>query len=233
MGETKKIIEVLSRVQADLKAPKGQFNSFGKYKYRSCEDIYTGLKPLLRAYEAVVIVSDDIVQVGDRYYIRAAASFHCAGESISTQAFAREADSKKGMDAAQLTGSSSSYAAKYALSKLFAIDDCKDADYSQSSQNGNPKQYSPQQLQQPQQPTQVFMTEKQSALIEKLSNSHVWTADEKIKAQDFCYNPEKSIKAAKKMIDFMVKEIDDRKAVEKAEQHDLDAPIGAQGAQSD
>lgn len=117
----------LAEVQTALKAPKGQFNSFGNYRYRSCEDILEALKVLLYG-QATVVVSDEIVQIGERYYVRATATFKSQEEEVSVSAYAREAEEKKGMDAAQITGATSSYARKYALNGLFAIDDTKDAD---------------------------------------------------------------------------------------------------------
>ena len=122
------ITEVLSDIQGALKAPKNQTNKFGGYNYRSCEDIMEALKPLLSAHKAAVTVSDNIVMIGDRFYIQATATLHCNGESISNTAFARESADKKGMDAAQITGATSSYARNYALNGLFCIDDTKDAD---------------------------------------------------------------------------------------------------------
>ena len=120
----------LMKVQSKLKAPKGQYNSFGKYSYRSCEDILEALKPLLAEVEAIVNVSDEVKLIGDRFYVQATATFlDCeTGDSIVARAYAREDETKKGMDLAQVTGSVSSYARKYALNGLFAIDDNKDAD---------------------------------------------------------------------------------------------------------
>ena len=120
----------LTNIQSTLKAPKGNFNSFGKYKYRSCEDILEALKPLLAEHSCVVTLSDEIVQIWERYYIKATATLlDCeSGETQSTTAFAREELEKKGMDSSQITGSASSYARKYALNGLFAIDDGVDAD---------------------------------------------------------------------------------------------------------
>lgn len=124
------IIEKLSIIQCELIAPKNQYNSFGKYNYRSCEDILEGLKPCLKKLKAAITITDEIVQVGDRYYIKATAILHDAESSdkVSNVAYAREELDKKGMDASQVTGSTSSYARKYALNGLFAIDDVKDAD---------------------------------------------------------------------------------------------------------
>jgi len=126
------IYEKLLNIQAELKAPKNQYNSFGKYNYRSCEDILEGLKPLLIKYKATLIIDDEIVQIGDRYYVKATATLiDIEGEGrecISSTAFAREDEKKTGMDLSQLTGSTSSYARKYALNGLFCIDDTKDSD---------------------------------------------------------------------------------------------------------
>ena len=116
-------------IQQKLKAPKGQFNSFGKYKYRSCEDIVEAVKPLLAEAGYHLILTDDIVMVGDRIYVKSTASVLKGTEVLgSASAFAREPLEKKGMDTSQITGTASSYARKYALNGLFAIDDTKDAD---------------------------------------------------------------------------------------------------------
>lgn len=124
------VYEKLTYVQSKLKAPKNQYNSFGKYNYRSCEDILEGLKPLLKEINAIVTLSDTIIQIGDRYYLQSIATFidSESTEGISTTSLAREDEVKKGMDLAQVTGSVSSYARKYALNGLFAIDDNKDSD---------------------------------------------------------------------------------------------------------
>ena len=117
----------LIRIQKELKAPKGQLNKFGNYKYRSCEDILEAVKPLLK--ECVLTLSDEIVEVGGRIYVKATATLTESSESaIKISAFAREAETKKGMDDSQITGTASSYARKYALNGLFLIDDTKDAD---------------------------------------------------------------------------------------------------------
>lgn len=123
------IHEKLSQIQSKLNAPKGQYNSFGKYNYRNCEDILQALKPILAEHKCHVSLSDEVVIVGNRFYIKATATItDSENNSFSTTAFAREAESKKGMDESQVTGSTSSYARKYALNGLFAIDDNKDAD---------------------------------------------------------------------------------------------------------
>ena len=119
----------LQIIQFRLKAPKGNYNSFGKYKYRSAEDILEAVKPLLNEENCVLTLSDEIVQVGDRYYIKATCTLvNSDGQIVETSAFARETETKTGMDASQITGTASSYARKYALNGLFCIDDTKDAD---------------------------------------------------------------------------------------------------------
>lgn len=119
----------LQIIQSKLKAPKGNYNSFGKYKYRSAEDILEAVKPLLNEENCVLTLSDEIVQVGDRYYIKATCTLvNSDGQIVETSAFARETETKTGMDASQITGMASSYARKYALNGLFCIDDTKDAD---------------------------------------------------------------------------------------------------------
>ena len=127
------IYEKLAKIQSQLKAPKGQYNSFGNYKYRSCEDIVEAVKPLCHSVGAVLVISDEMVMLGNRYYIKATAIIYDAetGENVYNVAYAREEESKKGMDAAQVSGACSSYARKYALNGLFAIDDTKDADTEQ------------------------------------------------------------------------------------------------------
>lgn len=119
----------LISIQAKLEAPKGNYNSFGKYKYRSCEDILQAVKPLLTENNCFITISDEIIEIGGRFYVKATATItNEEGKSFSTTAYAREDDKKTGMDLSQLTGSTSSYARKYALSGLLAIDDEKDSD---------------------------------------------------------------------------------------------------------
>ena len=127
---TYNIRQKLQGIQSSLKAPKGQTNKFGGYKYRSCEDILTSVKPLLAELGCSLVIQDDIVEVGGRVYVKATASLadNDTELAVSATGFAREAETKKGMDDAQITGSASSYARKYALNGLFAIDDTKDAD---------------------------------------------------------------------------------------------------------
>jgi hypothetical protein len=119
----------LVKIQAELKTPKNQTNNFGKYKYRSAEDIIEAVKPILKKYDTALVISDEVVQVGDRIYIKATATLLDGTDNhILVCGWAREEEVKKGMDAAQITGSASSYARKYALNGLFAIDDTKDSD---------------------------------------------------------------------------------------------------------
>jgi hypothetical protein len=128
-------LNALCYIQTELQAPKGQYNNFGKYSYRSCEDILKALKPLLRQTKTALIIEDDIKQVGERIYVHAVVSLYQGQKMIgSSSAFAREPISKKGMDDSQITGTASSYARKYALNGLFAIDDTKDADTDEHEQ---------------------------------------------------------------------------------------------------
>ena len=119
----------LQIIQAKLKAPKGQYNAFGKYKYRSCEDIVEAVKPLLNENKCILTMSDELVLIGDRYYIKATATLtNSEWATVTTTGYAREEESKKWMDWSQVTWASSSYARKYALNWLFAIDDWVDSD---------------------------------------------------------------------------------------------------------
>lgn len=126
------IYEKLLNIQNELKVPKNQFNKFGNYNFRNCEDIMEAVKPLAMKYKAVLVVTDKIVQIGDRFYVEATASLYDIETEIeayiSNKSYAREENEKKGMDGSQLTGSASSYARKYALNGLFNIDDTKDND---------------------------------------------------------------------------------------------------------
>lgn len=138
------IQEKLLYIQKNLKAPKNQYNSFGKYNYRSCEDIQEGLKPLLEETKTTIFISDTLEKVGERYYIKAMVVLaDCESDGkIEVSAYAREEENKKGMDASQVTGATSSYARKYALNGLFCIDDTKDADTMDNShKNENTQSY--------------------------------------------------------------------------------------------
>jgi hypothetical protein len=124
----KELIKKMVKIQSELKAPKNQVNSFGKYKYRSCEDIIEAVKPLLAKEGLYMMIYDDIVEVGGKNYVKATATVYDGNDTISSMSVARESIDKKGMDDAQQTGATSSYARKYALNGLFGIDDTKDAD---------------------------------------------------------------------------------------------------------
>ncbi len=137
----KALTERLAEIQRTLNAPKSQENKFGGYRYRSCEDILQAVKPLLGGL--VITVNDEIMPVADRIYVKATATITDGEHSLSTTAFAREADQKKGMDPAQLTGATSSYARKYALNGLLLIDDNKDADTQDNRQQGQRQQPKP------------------------------------------------------------------------------------------
>lgn len=150
----------LMMIQSELKAPKNQRNNFGEYNYRNCEDILNALKPHLMRYKCVVLLTDDLVLIGDRFYIKATAKLVDAesDNTISVNAYAREDLQRKKMDGSQLTGSASSYARKYALNGLFAIDDTKDSDYTnqfgKEPQTPQPQYQAPPKQEPPQLPIQ-------------------------------------------------------------------------------
>lgn len=125
----KELLERLGYIQNELKAPKNQHNSYGNYNYRSCEDILEAVKPLLDKYALVMRLEDELINIGERYYIKATAFLYGEGACLTNVAYAREEETKKGMDGSQITGASSSYARKYALNGLFLIDDNKDSDF--------------------------------------------------------------------------------------------------------
>lgn len=135
----KKLIEI----QNELKAPKSKYNSFGKFSYRSCEDILEAVKPLLKVKDLIMTISDEAVNVGDKNYIKATVTITDGDKSMSVSALAREAEDKKGMDDSQITGTASSYARKYALNGMFLIDDTKDADtdeYKKATKKAEPEE---------------------------------------------------------------------------------------------
>lgn len=144
-------INKIAKIQQTLKAPKNQYNKFGGYYYRNCEDILESVKPLLG--DLILIINDEIVQIGNRYYVRATATITDGEHEQSATAYAREEESKKGLDTSQITGSTSSYARKYALNALFCIDDTKDADLASDEQ---PKQTTTAQPKLPYPPTSVI-----------------------------------------------------------------------------
>lgn len=136
-------VKELKEIQQELKAPKGQYNSFSKFNYRSCEDILNALKPLLKKHNVCLVITDSIENIGDRNYVKATVTFSVVidgkVEKVVVTASAREALTKKGMDEAQITGAASSYARKYALNGLFLIDDTKDADSMDNRENSPQK----------------------------------------------------------------------------------------------
>ena len=122
------ILKLIANVQAELKAPKSQYNSFGRYNYRSAEDILEAVKPLLFKHGLTQTISDEVVETNTRHYIKATVTVYLGDQSVSVSAFAREPEQKKGMDESQITGTASSYARKYALNGMWCIDDTKEAD---------------------------------------------------------------------------------------------------------
>lgn len=131
----------LIAIQSELKAPKSQFNKFGGYKYRKAEDILEAVKPLLAKQKCTLIITDDVVLIGNRIYVKATATIkNEKGECETTNGWAREEETKKGMDGSQITGASSSYARKYALNGLFAIDDNADSDTTNDGQHQTQQQ---------------------------------------------------------------------------------------------
>lgn len=168
------IYKKLLNIQRDLKAPKGQYNNFGKYSYRNAEDIMEALKPLLVENNAITYVEDDTIEyIGQRYYLVATISFVDVetGEKITVKARAREEENKKGMDGSQITGAASSYARKYALSGLFLIDDNKDADSDEYHKQNN-QQKTKQQGQQ-QQGNQQAQEQNQVRFIDNIQYQEI------------------------------------------------------------
>ena len=137
MAETQNLTQKLLNVQRDLKAPKGQFNNFGKYKYRSAEDILEAVKPLNAREGILLTISDEPMFIGDWHYIKATATVTDGIDNLTVTAYARESETKKGQDLSQITGTASSYARKYALNGLYLIDDTKDADTDEYRNQGN------------------------------------------------------------------------------------------------
>lgn len=138
------LLEKLTDIQTKLSVPKNQLNKFGNYMYRSCEDILEAVKPYLNEHKLSLTLTDEIVLIGDRFYVKATAALMIAlDKCISVSAYAREASEKKGMDDSQITGSASSYARKYALNGLFCIDDVKDADTTNKHENGTEARKTP------------------------------------------------------------------------------------------
>ena len=168
----------LVMIQQELKAPKTQRNNFGGYNYRSCEDILEAVKPLLTEQGCILSISDEVILIGDRYYIKATATItNMEGQSQSTTAYAREPEQKKGMDESQISGMASSYARKYALNGLFCIDDTRDADAMDNSHEG---QHAPVPAQQ--QDERPWITEKQFLAVMERIKAGDKAAGDKAKA---------------------------------------------------
>ena len=157
------VFQKLLKVQTRLKVPKNQYNKFGQYNFRSCEDILAAVKPIAAEYKVLVVCTDELVMIGDRYYIKATARFiDCENDEISeidNYGFAREEETKKGMDGSQVTGASSSYARKYALNGLLGIDDTEDSDVTNNDHN---------ETENPQAPVVKTLAEKRELLIKTL-----------------------------------------------------------------
>ena len=154
-------MKLLNEIQQNLNCPKNLYNKFGNYSYRSAEAILEAVKPLLG--EGTIIIEDELVNVGDRYYVKATATlFEAEDKEVKATAYARESETKKGMDDAQITGSASSYARKYALNGLFLIDDTKDADTMDNTAKPTPKKEAP----------KVSKTDEQKIEIGKLLEVH-------------------------------------------------------------
>lgn len=166
------VYEKLMKVQSELKAPKNQYNSFGKYHYRSCEDILEGAKPVLAKYGAAITIRDSIEIHGDRTYIKATATFYDVetGETIENTSLAREEFEKKGMDASQITGAASSYARKYCLNGLLLIDDTRDADADESKNEADARAKRQQARRSPETVSQPTgnITEKEVAILREM-----------------------------------------------------------------
>jgi len=180
--ENKKIYEKMRNIQISLKAPKKQTNTFGKYKYRNLEDILSSLKPILKKHSCIINLSDEIINISERFYVKATATLICIETEgkISSSSFARESEIKKGMDSSQITGSSSSYARKYALNGLLAIDDTKDSDF---HDNSITKQYTPSHVNPKKDPSMLFieLVENQPDSLELIDNFKNMNIDEKRK----------------------------------------------------
>nr|DAS38419.1 MAG TPA: ERF superfamily protein [Caudoviricetes sp.] len=181
-----KLLEKLLAIQIELKAPKNQYNSFGKYKYRNCEDILEAVKPLCLKNKAVLTISDEIKNENGRFYVKAIATLHDteSDETILVSAFAREVENKTGMDGSQVTGASSSYARKYALNGLFAIDDTKDSDTTNTGDKGEDKLKSVQETK-PQKANKQILSEVEKQLKELAEEHGYELEDIRISCQEY------------------------------------------------
>lgn len=189
------IYEKLLKIQNELKVPKKQRNNFGNYNFRSCEDILEEVKPICKDNNTVIIVSDEIKQIGERYYVEATATLIDieTSEKIENRASAREEDSKKGMDASQVTGASSSYARKYALNGLLAIDDNKDADTDEFAKTIQNKEASKKEIQPKKEKTISVLQQKRlfalsngnNDVVRNVISRYKYEKTEQIKVTDY------------------------------------------------
>lgn len=181
------IYEKLGNVQVSLKVPKTEFNAFGKYKYRTAENILEEVKPLLRQQKAVIVINDSLEQLGERYYIKATIDFIDTetSEKITVSAFAREEESKRGMDGSQVTGASSSYARKYALNGLFSIDDTKDSDTTNKHDKEPPKPKGPPTITKEQAKEMAAVADGDIELIKKIMGKYNYTQSKDVLVSDF------------------------------------------------
>lgn len=214
------LFQKLLKVQAKLKAPKNQYNDFGKYSYRSCEDIVEAVKPLLAEEGLVMTISDDLVLIGDRHYIKATVTVTDSENSHKVNGFAREAEKKKGMDESQITGAASSYARKYALNGMFAIDDCKDSDATNKhdkTNNGKQKASSNSKKKKTKSSPQGIASKKQLKYMHTLRNQ-IGVSEEALRNAIRAYDKESSkeltTKEASEIIDWLLKEKEKREAQE-------------------
>ena len=186
-----KLHEKLLAIQTKLKAPKGQYNSFGNYSYRSAEDILEAVKPLNAEHGVLLTITDEIKEVGGRIYVVATATVSDGTDTLQVSAFAREPENKKGMDESQITGATSSYARKYALNGLYAIDDNKDADtdeHKQQQENAPKKQQTQKQQQKQQQQEKGFTEQELHELVEKYVRNIEALGVERAKLIEFVCN---------------------------------------------
>lgn len=158
----------LIKIQNELNVPKAQRNNFGNYNYRSCEDILEALKPLLTKYELLLTLNDEVVSIGDRFYIKATVRLEDGEKFIEKYGFAREEETKKGMDGSQITGASSSYARKYALNGMFLIDDSRDSDATNDGKGHTPVKPSAPTQPETDDPSIPPMSQKQYGLLQGL-----------------------------------------------------------------
>lgn len=209
------VFQKLLNVQIQLKAPKSQINKFGGYKYRNCEDILEALKPILAKTNATIFISDEIIEISNRIYVKATVTFVDveSGEQVQNTALAREEDVKKGMDSMQLTGATSSYARKYALNGMFAIDDTKDSDYFEGDETITKQQKSIKKNDKPVKPETInnTITEKQVKFLYVKANEHGYTIEQLKKVVKSSYKLESVKDLNKKQMDSIIERMEKSK----------------------